>query len=435
MLEREGSARSIMVPDKQEREDDTVNVDLGTNDSLLTRMKTNDGVDIKERISVPRPEDKVNSRCLFFTAATGYQESKETVDISELKHGVFTTALLKAYKKNSNLVAASKIFQDIQSQLQNQYIKSDEQEPTMVGDKNRYSLNLLGSTLIPKTQTVTTKVKAKNESNIFLEGGASIGLGKGNILASSDKRNETWLKIISVNANETATAVVTKGDSKRIKAGDLFEVKDWHTVSRPRIKLYLPAQQIPLQNYNKVVKELFTASQNSNFTEYNHYRIRNYTYLYYDNGNFVAERLDNNRNISGKFLIPVKALSSEKISEVSIGQDYFVNLPIPAEVMASLVKKLSTNQNIELVSDPSKADFGLYSAIVKDKKWLAFLCSTEFIGTKFSDHVHMGEENEVLFKKSAIEKASIDKITDDLKELILLTAASKGWLNDMPKRK
>jgi hypothetical protein len=400
-----------------------------------SRFIPHTGQDIKDKTFVRRPEDIPNSRFLFLAATTGVQQSKERVDISNLKHGVFTTALISVIKRSKPNITARNLLVEISKELNNQYIDTTMQQPEMYGDPSRYDMNLVGGN--PTTFSPSTKVRVLSiVGNAFmLSGGAPAGLTKGNLLKEVGNGDNTILEVTAVNQTESATAILKQGNKRNVRVGDEFEVTDWYTVSTPRLKIFIPQHPVDLLYFNQVLSKIKPVLAYPSFRDYGQKVSNNNTSFYFYNNKMFAEATTNgsfnNRKSIDTRNVTAKTFAANRVTT----ETFSIYLPIPKELYNAIREKSSSNQNIEFVSDPALADLGLYCGINKSTGQLNFQFSKEIIGNKINSYQHMTEADSFHYDKNKLDHSSINLLADTLVTTVLKRASFFGWLNNAAKRK
>ncbi|WP_207495217.1 caspase family protein [Aridibaculum aurantiacum] len=437
-----GRMRSIRYVHKEHEDEEDREIEEAMKDTLLSRALPATNVDIKDKTIVQRPEDKKNSRFLFFAAATDYEESNERLDLNNIPHGAFTAAFIHVMKKMPVSATSTEILNNINKELTRQYIFG-LQKPLMYGDPNRYNMNLLGSNLPALSNKTLVSVTAINQNQIILSGGASAGLARGNTLAGTGSKKAIKLRVDALAGLTAAKATITYGSAASIKVGDQFEVTGWHTVSLPRLKVYLPASP-SLHAFNRFVSQVIQpAIYDEQYKDYNQVP-GDYSFNIYfskdkwqsiqqqlapiDRGTYKVKSYKTINESKASFA--VNSIDFKKLKQEVSKLDYFIYLPLPAEVSARLKSNLASNQNIQFVNNPSEADVSFYATVERATGGLIFLVSKEIIGEKFLDGGHMRERHSHRIEGYNIKQDAVNKLAVDLQNLLLLSASYKGWLNE-----
>ncbi len=116
----------------------------GVNISNETRKAYNmdDILRISEKDTVVRPVDRKNSQYLFIAATKDNQRGLEFNNEDNIVHGLFTAAILRAFKKSPPDISVEDLFKLIKDDIDS---FKKNQTPTMYSDPGRLKGNLIGA--------------------------------------------------------------------------------------------------------------------------------------------------------------------------------------------------------------------------------------------------------------------------------------------------
>lgn len=99
-------------------------------------------LNIAEKDTVARPSERKNSKFLFLAATQDWQKALEfRENNNDEVHGLFTAAILRAYKSSSSKISAQELFNKIDADIRS---KAKEQNPALITDDSRRKMNLIG---------------------------------------------------------------------------------------------------------------------------------------------------------------------------------------------------------------------------------------------------------------------------------------------------
>jgi hypothetical protein len=170
-------------------------------------------------------------------------------------------------------------------------------------------------------------------------------------------------------------------------------------------------------NFNTIIKPLTILE---NYRDYNHFSMLDTT--------------------KGLFFNSNKAFAQKSIKS-AIASPFIAMLFIPDFITNRLIKKLQTNQNIQLVKSLQEADVELYlhycNAGKQNEKDNGFVFTCNKFYSKNNDGIRLGfSKHHVTFTTLPTSNLLINNLINDLEQLVYKTirAKSSRWLNDYPKR-
>jgi hypothetical protein len=304
-------------------------------DSLTTRQQESerafnlrDAVTVSWRSSL-RPSQRKNSRFLSISACSDVEKALEITDISEKKHGLFTTALLSVYKTNRSDISLQQLINKLRAVLTEQwyYIL-----PYFHNDPVRLRGNLIGIGNDGFSDRIKTTVIANKTGVITIDKGLLDGITKGNIFKDAGPRSIYKITITNVS-NETATAMDLSGS--QVQPGDVLELTDHYTVSQPLCKIFIPSMSMTADSFQSVFKTKIApfAKINPPGFDQQEVQVRSWD---------AAKGVHN-------IAVPFAYVDGS-----------FCLLAMPSYIADNVRDRLSRDQNSEIVNDISKADLVVY---------------------------------------------------------------------------
>ncbi|MBK9329874.1 MAG: caspase family protein [Sphingobacteriales bacterium] len=364
------------------------------------------------------PSNRMQSNYLFLSATNDVQKAVEKPDENGNRHGVFTKALIEVFKRNSANISGAQLFEKISAELKKRFYG---QTPTLKCDPHRLKKNLISTSPASVSDLVLTKCIQSSGKTILLNKGALAGLSAGNIL-DDISHSETQAEVKELKGDNTCIAILKKGSGNM--KGHTFKVSSWYTKTAPLIRVYIPHDKTTgsqlntlVQNQIKpLIKEQDMNGPNKGYGYYVPFEENFSCSKIFMKGNqFPYIGLVANTNA----LLP--DLTKGALQKVNQNQPYIVYLPVPEEIAKATEFLCRKNQNIELVSDPEKADISIscfYSRnINKNKDYLP--------GTKKIN-------NSSPYYRSGLAPALQEQDDPDVNILLALTHETVG--DNIPKR-
>jgi hypothetical protein len=293
-----------------------------------------------------RPSERSHSAFLALSATNDLSKGLEIRDLSGIRHGVFTAALLHIYEISPATLKVSDLIKKIRDEMSRQdYL----QGPTPNLDPARGNTNLLGISSGGFNDKIIATVTAAKKGRIVINKGANSGILRGNILTDISLPAKPSVQIIQ-SFPDSSVAVDKSG---QIAKGHTLQVKDHYTISEPLVKVYIPSVQITVQQYSTFLKsQILPLAAKPNFV---------------DEKEYLPD--------SDKTLIFWETTTKSYKNEISLRNDtekefFYVFLPVPDYIAEPLKARIKKNQSIQLVNDPSNADFVLYITYSKNAKGL-----------------------------------------------------------------
>jgi len=364
-------------------------------------------------ISSLRPSERKNSAFLSMAGTADNQKGLEINNVSGIKQGAFTAALLHVYRNNPPTLPVSQLIKKLTAVMTQQ---SFLQIPSFHFDSARLKGNLIGTKAVEFSNRLKALCIANNGGVITINKGYLAGVAKGNIF--SDVSRKQKIQIVEVHPGYATAANKT---NTPIKPGQVFEMTDDYTVSNPLIKIFIPTAQFTPATFDLFFKNKILPQVNKE--NYRHY-------------NFAAEIQ------FGNTVIMWNDAERFKKTDNPYGdpqKNYlYVLLPVPSYIADQIKSTFAKDQNIEIVNDSAKAQYGVYLNYAKQS-------ADAKSGFVFYIHPKInGKVNEPfdIFSRDHIAIPTVSLKSAPLISRTLYTHARKiaryknnsVWMNTYPKR-
>jgi hypothetical protein len=385
-----------------------------------TRALPYTNVDLRLQVNERRPHEIPNSRFLFIGASQGQEKALEKRDAFGEAHGVFTKALIAAYNQGPAGMTVAQLMQYIEQKFKVQYI-SQRQRPNVLADRSRLASHLLGAPGLRPSDRVTVKPEKISGKSVVLAAGSGYGLEPG-FLLSGLQNPQVKLKVAAVKSQQQSEAVLVQGDPRGLASEKELVISSRVAEVPPAITVYLPAQQWTQAELRGIHEQVMRPGlQSPLFLKYLSNPEARVNYIF-DNRRIWTQQ-------GSQAVVPLQlqpgALAGRFLG--AAGSDpFFAYLPLPAELLQGMVKRLAGNQNVQFVSAPEKANFGLYVCYDKQNN-LVVVCTEELVGTRLK--LNEGRPRHLaVVVKDLYEPVANAGTEATLADLLLRTASTFRWL-------
>ena len=285
-------------------------------------------------ISSMRPSERKNSAFLSLAGTADNQKGLEISDVSGIKHGAFTAALLHVYRNNPPTLTVSQLLKKVTQVMRTQAF---QQMPSFHFDPDRLNGNLIGTTASGFSNKLQALCIGSKGGSITINKGYLAGVAKGNIFSDASRKHK--IEIVEV---QPGYATAANKSNTQVKAGQAFEMIDDYTISNPVIKIFIPTAQFTPASFDLFFKnKILPQVNNKNYRDYNLSESEfGNTVITWDD----ADRFTTTLNTYGD---PQKNY-------------LYVLLPVPSYIAEQLKATFGKDQNIQIVNDSSKAQYGIY---------------------------------------------------------------------------
>lgn len=397
------------------------NIDDSTHKAynLTSTLTINDNEDIKS------PSATKNSRFAALAGSTSGEMSQDVYDESNLKHGVFTRALLNFYELNKSDQPLSSVMKFITNEVQNRQHYS--QTPTYRLDSLRNNKNLIGLPLQTNIATYTVTCTAANNTAVTINGGYYNGLAAGNVF--SKKTTAGNINITLTQVSDTF-AIATPGRLINIKVGDQLQLTSTYRKSEPLLKLYIPVMSITTAGFASIFKHtILPASQQKGYMDFHNFWniATTCNYLFYNQPN-ATKSLD--------------SLAHAFDSMWQQQQQCFIFLALPADLAKAIKATLQKDQNIQLVATAAEADNILYlgySPASANNKTPGFVFTYVNVPAAISPHGYLpfpSASNYVQVASLPTTQQGLGKLFNDIRQIFnrRFREMTTKWLNNYERK-
>jgi hypothetical protein len=315
----------------------------------------------------------------------------------------------------------------ILERFEKQHMDTGDQKPVIHAETSRLNTNLFAVPSQDIRNRVFVKCKNINGKAVALDKGALFGLGKGNILKTTEGSSTITVEVQQV-LDSSAIAVVKSGDAAVLNIGQPFHVVDWYTESAPILKIYLPQSQYSQGEcynfYKKNIAPVLKYPKRAAFDQI----CSNLKYKFY-----LFAKSPYYEDLTRAQKVTMRNLNAGAIASIVHKEYFFLYLPIPKELIAALQQKVVKDQNIVFVDNPEKADATLYCSL-SSRNDFVFTISNEINNRKYR-HVHVPSKFRTEMTADTLPNYSMNKLASELYSKVLLTNASNRRLSNLyPKR-
>jgi hypothetical protein len=363
-------------------------------------------------ISSVRPSERKNSAFLSIAGTADNQKGLEINNVSGIKHGAFTAALLHVYRNNPATLPVSELMKKVTAVMREQ---SFQQIPSFHLDSARLKGNLIGTDGAGFSKRMKALCIANNGGVITINKGYLAGVAKGNIF--SDVSRKQKIQIVEVHPGYATAA--NKSNSQ-VKAGQVFEMTDDYTVSSPLIKIFIPAAKFTPATFEVFFK-------NKIIPQVNNHNYRDYNFSELQFGNTVIMWND-----ADKFKTTLNPYGDPQKNYL------YVLLPVPSYIADQIKMTFAKDQNIEIVNDSSKAQYGVYLNYAKqsaDEKSGFVFYIHPIINGKVNEPADIFSQYHITVPKVVVKNApSISRELYSHAKKIARYKNNSVWMNTYPKR-
>ena len=304
--------------------------------------------DAKDPVVPLRPEDR---GALILSATQDFDFAKEHKDETNVAHGAFTIALLKAAQQLSVDASANDLFVST-SAIMKYFGKT--QDPVIAGSEARKSGTLFAlpkGTLKNKFSIASSRIEAKG---VELQGGYAFGIAEGIKLAN----NKDTLQVIEMRGANKSLAKVINGTKEKILPGTLFEVVNWASSRAPALKVYIPqaVTDKQLQDYVTAYKSVKAGKKITWVTDIakaNPDKIFTYTKGEW----FYSDKKEGRKPMANGFT------ATSFLSSLGNAATAFVSMPPSDALYNDLTGQFKSFNNISIVNDPAESQYALVGAL------------------------------------------------------------------------
>jgi hypothetical protein len=372
-----------------------------------------DALKVSNKSSVS-PINRDHSLFLSLSGTLDNEKGVEITDVSGMRHGAFTAAIIQLYRNNPPTLPVHELINQVPVIMQQQFYR---QSPMFHYDPDRMRGNLIGVSPSGFSDRLKAVCLSKEKGIITIDKGLLAGVTKGNIFSAVGPAGKQKIEIVNV-FDDSATAIdKTNG---QIKPGQILEMSDAHTVSPPLTRIFFPDATFTPASFESFFKnKIRPLMKRTDYGDYNFSddELSNTIMIWKDGSKFQQTDNLNYRNNPEKLL--------------------YVLLPTPSFFADRIKAFLLKDQNIEIVNDPAKAEYGVYLNYAKPRGDTAG-------GFVFYIHPIVTGKTEFLVDLFSIDHATIPDlglknvplITDNLMIHLkrIIRSRTSTWMNTYPRK-
>ncbi len=205
---------------------------------LTERWASIDERDKAERYTGQFPADV---GALVISAAEDTRPAKEGLDENNVRHGLFTAALLHALMANSTTASARQIFQSTKAIMQG---RAPDQVPSIDAGQARLSQPFFGGAKGSTLTRTTVALTALRGEKAELDGGVALGLRPGTELARLVNGKLDTTMVVRIERNTSiarSLATIVSGSEDSFRIGDLYAITRWVAADEPLLRVWVPS--------------------------------------------------------------------------------------------------------------------------------------------------------------------------------------------------
>lgn len=178
---------------------------------------------------------------LVISAAEDTRPAKEGVDENNVRHGLFTSALLHALMSNSTNATVRQIFQSTKAIMQG---RAPDQVPSIDALQARLAQPIFGGAGGDAAGRTTVALTGLRGDKAELDGGLALGLRPGTELARLVNGRLDTSMVVRVERTTSiarSLAAIVTGNEDSLKVGDLYAITRWVAADEPLLRVWVPA--------------------------------------------------------------------------------------------------------------------------------------------------------------------------------------------------
>ncbi len=388
-----------------------------------SRFIAESNYDAKDNSAPVPPETRKKSSYLIMSAAQDNEFAQEQFDDVDSAHGAFTLALMKAMDQQSVTTSAQNLFTGLRAVLKS---NGKSQEPVLAGDIERFDQTLFGIDKAKLSDKKLFSILDVKGNVIILQGGLAAGINVGNELTSVN--GGTKIRVTGLLGISQSEAIIVSGAAGNIKPGELMEVTNWVASSGPLLKIYVPGGKYSYEDVQKLAAVNAELKKSTNVKWIN---------TFDKDEPDISVNVVNNKYIVNNYAMgqagtkELKDYSAASINTIAKGKNLFVNLPAVTNLVAALQAKLSVYKTIQIVTNPSEAQYVLYGTIDANNKVAYGLMKSEISARDAMSSMPLYTAYYPLANNT---DEAYRVLVDSLFEASLKLSKIRGWLTITPPK-
>jgi hypothetical protein len=364
------------------------------------------------------PHDLTAKNVLIISAAQDEETAKEQTDEEGNPHGAFTYALIQALKTLPANAPAIRIIESTRAVIK---YNGKSQEPVFEGNNNRKNSSLTGEPRESVSNIMTVAVLNNEDyDNITLQGGYILGIRPDCKLMKIYNRDTLLIQVIRVNGVNSSSAKIIKGDFRKIKPGDMFQVTEWAFESRNALKVYIPSSSDYYHTLSTMAGTLYSALKSGNKIRLitDPAAVDSINTIFFNGTIWMLHKT------TGQYSSLGKVLSGSTLQQaLPSGGKVFISLPAFKSLSITLNELYKNNSSITVTHNSAEADYVLSGRFANGTIEYAYISIT--LSAADSLTVLPVRTN---FVKINEESVGLRRAADTLIEYSNRIAKIKAWL-------
>ncbi|MFU8813527.1 MAG: caspase family protein [Balneolaceae bacterium] len=298
---------------------------------------------------LPAPEDR---GALVLSSAQDFQTAKETLNSGNQITGIFTDALLRAFREVSPDEPIDQIMTRVSARVR---ATIADQHPVVAGLPERTSAPLFGDAGELSNDIFVAVRQTSGSNELVFDGGLALGIHEGAVLTRSvDGREDVVVRVTKLEQISGAIATLESGSLSEVSPGDLFRVTTFGVPSGPGFSVYIPEEMESAGQVLQEARNAYQASASMNrrwITDPTQIEDATFLYVHRKGGEWHA-------SYAGTEVQATPQLSETVQSEAET-ESVFIQFPPAQEVVDSLDFVKEDESLVRRVEAPEDADYVL----------------------------------------------------------------------------
>jgi hypothetical protein len=286
----------------------------------------------------PEPPPEERGAIILSSTQDADPAAEAPADEQNPAHGAFSLAFLKVLKSAPVTLPVDQIFSRTKALMQS---SGRKQEPVLAGPGDRRQVPLFGKPGAALTgRAIVPVLRVADNGEVLLQAGVAIGLSEACELKKagvSTAAQQIRLKVKEVMGMSKSRALVIEGKAAAIHAGDLFEVDRWVGGKGTSLQVWVPPNAPSLSKLRAFASGVKAALSARNVRMVEDPTVETPTHVLEWSGsswNLIAE----GKVVEDLGKSPAARIVAEKITSTEGTPRFFLNIPLPAELMSTLSK-------------------------------------------------------------------------------------------------
>lgn len=298
---------------------------------------------------LPAPEDR---GALVLSSAQDFQTAKETLNSGNQITGIFSDALLRAFREVSPAEPVERIMTRVSARVR---ATIADQDPVVAGLPKRMSSPFFGDADEISNDLFIAVRQTSGSNELVFDGGLALGINEGAVLTRSvDGREDIVVRVSKLEQITGSIAKLESGSLDNVSPGDLFKVTTFGVPSGHGFSVFIPEE---MRSVDQVLDEARNAYQTAAsmgrrwITDPT--QIEEATFLY-------VHRKDGEWHSSHAGMVPLASPQlSEAVQSDVEAESIFIQFPPSREFVSELDFIKEDESLVRRVDTPEDADYVL----------------------------------------------------------------------------